>query len=194
MDLLPTLVEVAGAQPPTDRHIDGISFANLLKDGTEMFNGQYSQEFDKVDSSSHRFLPFFCDKTLMAVRYGSYKLHLRIAPLATEEELLMRTHNGIPLVDWYKSPACTNAKRLDPPDLYNVEHDPGEQFPLHSYHYSEVVQEIYDYIEIYLKSMQHTRPMLLNRRSMSRKVIPCCNPPFCICVDSLYSKSICPVE
>lgn len=180
LDLLPTMCSLVNGSLP-NVHIDGVSFAHILLAGSK-------------SESVHRFIPFFCDRHLMAVRYGPFKLYLRTNKLATEENIRHKTYNGLPLSDWYKNPTCEETSIQDPPILYNIEHDPGERFPLYLDNYVGMTESIMLEIVQYLETMKDDVQPLLDRKNANRHVRPCCNPPFCICVANLLSKSVCPVK
>lgn len=59
MDWYSTALDLAGADPPTDRIIDGISLVPLLKMGKEV----------------NRTIFYYRGNEMMAVRYGPYKAH-----------------------------------------------------------------------------------------------------------------------
>ncbi|MHC4884315.1 MAG: sulfatase family protein [Planctomycetota bacterium] len=63
MDLLPTLVNLAGGEVPTDRILDGKDIRGLLT-GEE-------------DASPHECFYYYMQNSLEAVREGKWKLHLR---------------------------------------------------------------------------------------------------------------------
>lgn len=65
MDLLPTLVKVAGGEVPTDNPIDGVDFSHIFADPT-------------AESKRKNFAYFFRN-TLEAVRDEEWKLHLGIS-------------------------------------------------------------------------------------------------------------------
>jgi arylsulfatase A len=62
MDLLPTLVTLAGGAPPTDRKIDGMDLGPLLR--------------GEKDARGHDVFYYYRGLKLEAVRQGSWKLHL----------------------------------------------------------------------------------------------------------------------
>jgi arylsulfatase A-like enzyme len=66
IDLLPTFAHLAGAQPPSDRIIDGLDITPLLL-------GQPGAR------TPHEALYFYWGRDLQAVRSGPWKLHLRHA-------------------------------------------------------------------------------------------------------------------
>lgn len=77
IDLLPTLVRLAGGAPPTDRAIDGIDIGPALR-GSPM--------------PDREALYFFHDWTLNVVRSGRWKLHLDRQPRDSGRE----HHRGLP--------------------------------------------------------------------------------------------------
>jgi arylsulfatase A len=91
LDLLPTFARLAGANPPGDRPIDGVDLSTTLKKG----------------GASPRTEHFYYGARLVAVRQGSYKLHLpgRQQPQAA---------GGAP----------------SEAGLYNLDVDPSEKFDL----------------------------------------------------------------
>lgn len=60
LDLLPTLCELSGAAPPSDRVLDGMSLAGVLTDGAP---------------SPRQSMPFFHGTRLRALRRGPWKVH-----------------------------------------------------------------------------------------------------------------------
>jgi len=60
IDLLPTIAEIAGTTPPSDRTIDGISLASLWHGET---------------ATTERSYYYYQDSSLRAVRVGDWKLH-----------------------------------------------------------------------------------------------------------------------
>lgn len=114
LDLLPTLVDLAGARPPA-KPIDGQSFLPLLT--------------GKADQARASFLYFYGD-TLEAVRHGKWKLHL---------EHSTRTYEGLPKGK-DGAPGATKTVKA-PLALYDLETDPGERKDLAAQH-PKVVEEL----------------------------------------------------
>ena len=187
MDLLPTMHSLTDSSPDPNILLDGKSFADQLFTNN---NGDTNKD------ESKRFLPMFCDHILMAVRNGPYKIHFQSHRHATDEEIRWNLHNGVlPGVDWYMSALrCEDSDVNDPPILYNIDHDPGENYPLNLTDFADVYLEIIEKLDEYMKTVRDSRKALLTRQNLSGKVLPCCNPPFCVCFDSLLSSSVCPVK
>jgi arylsulfatase A len=95
LDLLPTFAKLAGASVPTDRPIDGVDLSTTLRKG----------------GSSPRKEMFYYGSRLVAVRQGSYKLHLAGRQQQTQ---------GGTSVDVPSAGA----------ELYNLDVDPSEKFDL----------------------------------------------------------------
>lgn len=97
IDLMPTLVKLAGGRPPTDRIIDGRDILDLMlnKPGAK---------------TPHEAYFYFSRNDLHAVRSGDWKLRFEL-PLQEE--------------DIYRRVPQTDIKM--PPALYRVKTDPGEQ-------------------------------------------------------------------
>ncbi|MFP6887411.1 MAG: sulfatase, partial [Opitutales bacterium] len=80
LDVLPTLAALAGAEPPTDRIIDG-------EDISHLFHGK----FEEADPDKAFF--YYLRVHLQAVRQGKWKLHLpRDAEQAGTEPFLINRH------------------------------------------------------------------------------------------------------
>ncbi|MCH7903586.1 MAG: sulfatase [Armatimonadetes bacterium] len=110
LDLLPTAAELSGAALPSDRVIDGRSIVSLLR-GSEEFP---DRPIFYMDSGG---------KKLFAVRYGPWKLKVKMKSNAT--------------------PAQFKGKE---PLLFNIEIDPGEQWNLADKH-PDIVQQLLKMIE-----------------------------------------------
>ncbi len=95
LDLLPTFATLAGANAPTDRPMDGVDLSTTLKKG----------------GSSPRKELFYYGSRLVAVRQGSYKLHLA----GRQQQLQGGASVDVP---------STGA------ELYNLDVDPSEKFDL----------------------------------------------------------------
>jgi len=97
IDLMPTIVALAGGQVPTDRIIDGKDVSPIL--------------FGQPDAKNpHEYFLYFGDNSLNAIRSGKWKL--KFEGTLREETYYTK----------YEQP---DAKI--PPALYNLELDPGEQ-------------------------------------------------------------------
>ena len=183
MDLLPTIHSLTNSVPDENKHLDGQSFIHALTNSLE-----------EHGNTQYRFLPFFCDSILMCARYGPFKIHFRTLNYAKESTIARYLRNGIlPGLDWYLDTECATSEIRQPPLLYNVEQDPGESFPLDLIDYMEIFEEIMLQVKVYKQTMKSLPPALLVTETMTPHVVPCCNPPYCMCFEDLWNKSVCPV-
>ena len=104
LDLLPTLAELAGADAPSDRAIDGRSIADLL--------------LGKTDELPQSAFYYYFGTQLQAVRLGRWKLFLQQTEPAEQVSSLWYLHNP-ELFERH------HAKREEP-ELYDLDADRGE--------------------------------------------------------------------
>jgi arylsulfatase A-like enzyme len=116
IDLLPTLVKIAGGTVPTDRKIDGADIGPLL--------------FGKSDVSPRECQYYFDGNRLQAVRSGPWKLAIA----------QQRENNG---QDKPKQPAA--AKTPFTPVLYNLDTDIGETTDVAAAH-PDVVKHLQEFV------------------------------------------------
>ena len=116
IDLMPTIVKLAGGMTPQDRTIDGLDLSQVL------LGHQHTLD---------RHFYFYQHRSLRAVRKGQWKLHLPHSDLdKTNEGSLWRSH--VPKGDRGFITEYT---------LYNLDDDIGETVNVASGH-SEVVREL----------------------------------------------------
>ncbi|MDF1753574.1 MAG: sulfatase [Verrucomicrobiales bacterium] len=103
IDLLPTFANLAGAEVPTDRTLDGVDISHL-----------FAGKFEEADEN--RVFRYYFINTLQAVRQGKWKLHL---PRPAKPEWLgnFAVNRHIAREDWIE---------MKEPYLVNLEDDPGE--------------------------------------------------------------------
>ena len=119
MDLLPMFCELAGAQIPQDRTIDGQNTFPIIS--------------GKQTRSPHQFLYYYNGTNLQAIREGKWKLHLP------------RTAKDQPF--WSKKKDKTKGfVTLDSNRLYNLQKDRGEKEDLASQK-PEVMKRLLDQAE-----------------------------------------------
>ena len=119
LDLLPTIAELAGVEPPKDRVIDGRSIAGLLRGETE-------------EPEERPFFYYFGHQ-LQAVRLGRWKLFLQI-----------HNYPSRPISLWYEmlDDLFERHYRLWPqPELYDLEADIGEKTDVAAEH-PDVVERL----------------------------------------------------
>ena len=113
MDLLPLFCDLAGAELPKDRIIDGKNIRDII--------------MGESTDSPHEFLYYYNGLNLQAVRKGKWKLHFP------------RTEKDQPY--WGKTKRKGSFATLDEPFLVNLESDAGEKKNVAS-EYPEVVQAL----------------------------------------------------
>jgi arylsulfatase len=121
IDLLPTIVSITKAALPKNR-IDGMDFSSLLTGKTEQ-------------GPRTVFYYYYDVNNLKAVRYQNWKL---VFPHSS------RTYTaGLPGKNGYPGPAPDAPVKMA---LYNLSHDPGEQYDVQA-SYPEIVKKIEGYAE-----------------------------------------------
>jgi arylsulfatase A len=103
LDLLHTFASLAGAAAPTDRPLDGYDLSRSLREGAQ----------------SPRDTVFYYGAQLVAVRKGSYKLHLQIP-----------AQGGRGAPPQASGAGAATAAPTPQVALYNLDVDPSEQFDL----------------------------------------------------------------
>lgn len=124
MDLFSTAVELAGGDAPTDRILDGMPLgASLLHPELEISRPVF----------------FYRGNLLMAVRKGSYKMHLWT--WSTPEHELRQGINYCPGFEVENMTTTNQTDHSDMPILFNIDQDPTERYPLspHSAEYTKQV-------------------------------------------------------
>lgn len=118
MDILATAADVAGAPLPKDRIIDGKSLVGVLTDPTA--------------PSPHDFLFHYCSSRVMAVRHGPYKAKLFEEQLPFPNYTAVHCTAGSPHGEFFQTWNCfgQGVTPQVPPQLFDVESDPSELFPL----------------------------------------------------------------
>lgn len=103
IDILPTFANLAGAELPTDRVIDGVDISPL-----------FAGDFEQADPD--RFFAYYFINSLQAVRQGKWKMHL---PRPANPDWMGR---------WARNPhiAPGDWAGFDSPFLVDLEADPGE--------------------------------------------------------------------
>mmetsp|Transcript_105019 Transcript_105019/g.203382 ORF Transcript_105019/g.203382 Transcript_105019/m.203382 type:complete len:594 (-) Transcript_105019:78-1859(-) len=197
-DIFATIVSLAGARLPADRHIDGRDLSGVL------FHGQPSPHqclFHYKGTPSSGLPPHPDDPKpgLWAVRCGAYKAHFVTScavmqkwgdtrctgKVVTEEDVLQdpelcQSTDECSL--WLGSRPVIHSKPL----LFNVEHDPSEFYPLtpHSEEYKSALVAI-------LKARKEHEATLVpvpNQMALGSEFAlrVCCSKPFCKCNPENY--------
>lgn len=140
LDLLPTFAEMAGAEPPADRVIDGRSIAGLLRGDT--------------DNLEERPFFYYFGHQLQALRVGRWKLILQIDEYPEEPTSLWYAM----LDGLFERHYRLKAK----PELYDLEADIGETTDVAAEH-PEVVERltaIADEFDTAMQADKRVLPML----------------------------------
>lgn len=169
-DIFPTLLEIAGAEIPNDRVIDGKTLIPLLTQQSNI--------------SSHEIMIHYCAKSIHAVRYRPrkgkeiYKAHFFTPKFTPGTEGCF----GESLCSCYGSSVIAH----EPPLLFDLTHDPGESFPLEpdSNQYKQVMDVINKAVEEHNKSVVEVPAELDSYLPSPRRQV-CCHPPWCSCKENV---------
>lgn len=165
MDLYGTFLALAGIDVPQDRDLDG---KNLL----HVFS-------DPLAETSHEIMLFFCGTTLIAVRYKQYKIHYyHLVSEVEDAKSFSCIGGGFPVYN-LMAKNCGHAVELDDPWIFNVEKDTKEEYRL-SYVPPNIIEEVTVLVENYKDNFEARDP-LFTKADCHRSLIPCCNPPYCVC-------------
>ena len=168
-DILPTFREITGNEPyPRGIELDGKSFASTLLQGNDI----------KAES---RTLLFFCNENLVAARHGKYKIIYYADKPAEKTDFQKLCSDGIPHKEHIMVLFCDDYTFLDQPLIFNVEEDPGEDFPLKLGEYSDVLTKVHREHDTLKKQLPNNTMRLFDLEYMTDSLVPCCNPPYCIC-------------
>ena len=168
MDILPTFAELAGADLPKDRLLDGLSFTDVLF------------QTESSPFSQRNFVYFMCQKMLMAVRYKDYKIHYRTLPELTRDEMANLCKDGVDSNTFVAGADCRKNKLLDNPEIFDLRRDPSETKALPQEETDKILREIDSDVLRY----QQTFGELVENMSFEfcgSSLVPCCNPPYCVC-------------
>ncbi|XP_053791477.1 steryl-sulfatase [Vidua chalybeata] len=175
MDIFPTIVQLADAQLPSDRIIDGHDLLPLLQ--------------GKVTQSKHEFLFHYCNAYLNAVRWhpGSsesvWKVFFFTPNFSPEDS------NGC-----YDSHVCFChggfITRHDPPLLFDLSRDPEEKVPLTpetESRFYEILRVVHQAVDNHTRSL-HAVPNQLSWDNLLWK------PWLQLCCSSLLQSCYCDYE
>ena len=121
IDLLPTIAQIAGASPPTDRVIDGLDISSIM-------HGQ--------DTSLNRPYFYYQHQELRAVRLGKWKLHLPHQP----------DSEAISYRNWPIHSAPEDRIHFDTNTLYDLEKDIAETTDVAD-EYPEIVAQLLAHLD-----------------------------------------------
>lgn len=163
LDVLPTVLEAAGLQPPTDRLLDGASLLPLLRNETR--------------SSSHRFLFHYCGVSIHAVRYippdgsGVWKVHYH-TPDQSQCTYVCHCQGS-------------HIRDHDPPLVYHLDTDPSEDRPLSPSsdpRIHKIMATVRDAVGRHRDTIEDVPQQFSFQNSFWLPWLqPCCNFPRCSC-------------
>ena len=165
MDLFATLADSAGAKRDQTITTDGVSLRDLLE--------------NRETISPRKSLFFYWDQKLVAVRYGRYKVHFYNQGVISDTNFPHCT-NGISPADFYYDFSFTR-QRLEHPVVYDLESDPGEQWPISNDKTKGLLHDVDEEIQKHQVDLVIPEKRLFSQEFMSHSLVPCCNPPYCIC-------------
>lgn len=171
MDIFTTMAQLAGGKIPDDRIIDGKNILPLLRLEEAV--------------SPHQFMFHYCGTAIQAVRYRpptgnvTWKAHFITPNLDEGKEHCAQTDAVV----------CScfgkHVTKHDPPLLYDITSDPYERHQLDATQYQGIILKMRKAKE---KHTQEIKPvpkqMGYPNAWWSYRRQPCCNFPYCSCVES----------
>ncbi|XP_033736263.1 LOW QUALITY PROTEIN: steryl-sulfatase-like [Pecten maximus] len=172
MDMFTTISNLIGADVPRDRPIDGRDMYSLLE--------------GKEHISPQEFFFHYCGEIVQAVRYRPRSGSTIWKLVYEEPEYLPGTQKCRFVCN------CRDAVKLPRPALYDITSDPGENKPIDITSY----QKYKDLAEIMIKATEKHKASIVPvdcRLSLFKllwrpHMQPCCNFPYCSCVDDKYQN------
>lgn len=193
MDLYTTLINMAGGKLP-DSKLDGLDLAEFLSSLSQKHNQDVWKPKTEPNFHKNRMLFFYCRDYLMATRYKKFKIHFRTHPLPPQNYTDVLCVDGVPKDTnmAYMEPLCNNSKIQIPPLVYNVEEDPEERYPLNPdlEEYKGTLNMVLNEVEKFEKGIKETGEQLTSLENLNRYVLPCCNPPYCLCDNARPPKCL----
>ncbi|XP_076803030.1 arylsulfatase-like [Clavelina lepadiformis] len=178
MDLYPTFVKLAtGFKNQVLSEVDGEPIKEILCNFPE-----YKKDDKCTRSDPERNLFFYCTGDLFAVRHGDYKLHYKTKQSPMDRVVDDRHCLKPTTEELIRVYSCVEGVTThEPPLLYNVVEDPRESMPLNISSYRKVVDIIDKLAKQHKMSIENVPEQFL---PPNLDLIPCCNPPKCICTDA----------
>uniref|UniRef100_A0A0N5BLL6 Sulfatase domain-containing protein n=1 Tax=Strongyloides papillosus TaxID=174720 RepID=A0A0N5BLL6_STREA len=199
MDFYPTFSAISGTSKKINdiinSQLDGINIWQELIGKRSNKHNIYNntEDFNYLKELSYkRPIFFYCNKHLMAIRRGDFKIHYKTSPIflnSTEDKNLEDyCPNGKPKKDWYVSQTCPEEDLIthNPPLIYNISKDPYELYPLKNNKVIRMIREVFQ--DIKNNHISSIIPVSDQLGDYDTNVIPCCDPPKCHC-DKLLSYS-----
>uniref|UniRef100_A0A915DUK8 Sulfatase N-terminal domain-containing protein n=1 Tax=Ditylenchus dipsaci TaxID=166011 RepID=A0A915DUK8_9BILA len=127
---------------------------------------------------------FYCNKNLMAIRYGDFKIHYMTSPIFknfTDPNLEEWCPEGKPKKDWYVSQTCPENQLIhhSPPLIYDLQRDPYELYPINNQSKSAGIFKLA--AQLVAKHKASIVPVKQELGQYDDLLAPCCNPPHCNC-------------
>uniref|UniRef100_A0A914EFA0 Sulfatase N-terminal domain-containing protein n=1 Tax=Acrobeloides nanus TaxID=290746 RepID=A0A914EFA0_9BILA len=201
LDLYPTFKQFAEFDEETrtieSRQLDGVDIWPELKGISASSPGKNYNDVRHIlgePLSKRRPIFFYCNRNLMAARYGDYKVHFMTSPIfrnfSQESVRLIEEYcpGGKPKADWYMSQTCPEDQLIkhDPPQLYDLKNDPFELYPLDATKekLAKIIKDVKAIVKTHRESIVKVPEQLGN---FFIGLIPCCSgsPTDCSC--DLYS-------
>uniref|UniRef100_A0AC34R9H0 Sulfatase N-terminal domain-containing protein n=1 Tax=Panagrolaimus sp. JU765 TaxID=591449 RepID=A0AC34R9H0_9BILA len=184
LDLYPTFRRLAYGQNQFKfdaRHLDGTDVWPELQGYSASRRNNYNdvKHFLNESLSKRRPIYFYCNKNLMAIRYGDYKVHFMTSPIfknfSMDPKLEEFCPGGKPKDDWYVSQTCPERQLIkhNPPLVYNLVADPYELYhlPSESDISKEMIKKAFELKHRHQKTVQVVDQQL---GKFNPNLIPCC--------------------
>nr|XP_054755183.1 arylsulfatase-like [Lytechinus pictus] len=172
LDIMKTLVDLAGGSLPSNVSYDGEVITDVLLNNA---------------LSPHDVLYYYCKDRLMAVRSGPYKVHYFTHRVQPQDYFTAQCGDGgQPTRHYFDCYDCYDScvTEQNPPIVYNVEHDPIEAFPLNvtaDPALGEFMADLQEKVAAHVASVVVAEP-LLDDKDPTKSIVPCCNEATnCIC-------------
>jgi arylsulfatase A-like enzyme len=179
MDIFPTFVELSGAPKREDIFLDGKSFASLLQPEVPLNESAPLREDLQY---------FYCQRTLVAIRYKTYKIYFYKSKYPSAEFLETLCRDGLPLDDFFQTQCPNEKEKLEQWRIFDVEKDISEDWPINVRSIGDVVQNVTALLREHEKTIvKDVGPLIAVELKIS-SLGPCCNAPYCTC--SYISKSV----
>lgn len=168
-DIFATMTNLAGGSIPKDRIIDSKNILPLLK--------------QEESISPHEFMFHYCGSAIHAVRYRprsgytTWKAHFVTTIWLPGKQECERENIVC---------ACFGDGVIhhDPPLLYNITNDPYEQHEIDPNQHQQVIAQIKDAMKSHKSGVKSVPSQLSYPRNVwSPFLQPCCNFPYCSCVE-----------
>jgi arylsulfatase A-like enzyme len=191
LDLYPTFKKFAYLEDEIplveSKPLDGVDVWPELMGYSSKGGSPYNdvRHFLNRTLSIRRPLFFYCNRNLMAVRYGNYKIHymtsLIFKNFSVDPLLNENCPGGKPVRDWYVSQTCPERDLIKHPQplVYDLTVDPYELYELPESKVPRGLLDVVDdIVQRHLDSIVEVDEQL---GMFNNTVVPCCNPPDCEC-------------